>query len=96
MTVHWSLVAAKVLVLVLGSAIAALALLAYRRMGDSLLLYLGVGIGLVAVGAFVEGLLYEVLAWDLLAVHIVESVFVLTGFAILAILLRPRESRRPS
>lgn len=84
---------AKVVVLVLGSAIAALALLAYRRNGERLMLYLGIGFGSIAFGSFVEGVLFEVLQWDLEVVHTVESAFVLAGLGVVALLLRPRWSR---
>lgn len=88
------LVAAKLVVLLLGSSIAALALLAYRRNRDRLMLLLGVGFCLIALGSFVEGLLFEVFGWDLFSVHVIESVFVLAGLGTIAVLLRPRWSRQ--
>lgn len=90
---HILLIAAKTAVLLLGTAIAGLSLLAYGRTRERVMLYLGVGFGLIAFGSFLEGLLFEVLNWDLLTVHIVESVFVLAGLGTLAVTLRPRRAR---
>jgi len=90
---HDLLVAAKVVVLALGLAIAGLAFLAYRRSRSRLLLGLAVAFAVVAFGSFVEGVTYEVLGWDLAAGHIVESVFVVTGLGLIALLLRPRGAR---
>jgi hypothetical protein len=90
---HPYLVAAKVTVLLLGAAIALLSYLAHRRNGGSLMLALSIGFALIALGSFLEGLLFELLGWDLPTVHLVESVFVLAGLATLAIVLRPRGVR---
>lgn len=87
---HLLLIAAKIAVLLLGTAIAGLSVLAYTRTRERIMLYLGVGFALIAFGSFIEGLLFEVLNWDLLTVHIVESVFVLSGLGTLAVTLRPR------
>lgn len=93
MVEHPLLLVAKVAVLLLGSSVAALALIAHRRNPDRLMALLGVGFGLMAVGSFVEGILFEILDWDLFSVHIIESVFVLAGLGTIAVLLRPRWSR---
>lgn len=90
---HELLVAAKVIVLALGLAIASLAFLAYRRSRSRLLLGLAVGFALVAFGSFVEGILYEVLGRDLATGHVVESAFVVAGLSLIALLLRPRAGK---
>ncbi|MEE9268387.1 MAG: hypothetical protein V3U70_03180 [Thermoplasmata archaeon] len=90
MAEHLFLMAAKATVLLLGTAIAFLSYLAYRRNGGSLMLALSVGFALIAIGAFLEGLLFELLGWDLATVHLVESAFVFGGLVTLAIVLRPR------
>ena len=90
---HLLLVAAKIVVLALGMTIAGLALLAYRRTASRLMLGLGVGFALVALGSFVEGFLFEILDWDLVTVHLIESAFVFVGIGIIALLLRPRGAR---
>lgn len=90
---HLLLAAAKTVVLVLGLTISAWSFLAYRRRGDRLMLGLAAAFGLMAVGSFLEGFLFEILGWDLLTVHLAESVFVLAGLATVAFLLRPRRLR---
>ena len=90
---HLLLVLAKTAVLALGMAIAALAVLAYRRTRVRSMLYLGAGFTSIAFGSFIEGLLFELLDWNLMTVHIVESGFVLAGLATLAVTLRPRRPR---
>jgi len=87
---HLLLAITKTAVLVSGVAIAALAVLAYRQTRDRSMLYLGVGFTFFAFGSFIEGLLFELLDWNLMTVHIVESGFVLAGLATLAVTLRPR------
>jgi len=89
---HLLLVAAKIVVLALGMSIAGLAFLAYRRNASRLMLGLSVGFALVALGSFLEGFLFEILAWDLMTVHLIESAFVLVGIGTIAVLLRPRET----
>lgn len=91
---HFLLVAGKIAVLVLGSAITTLALLAFRRTGQRLMLYMGLGFGLVTLGSIVEGVFFESLGWDLAAVHLLESLLVLGGLAGIAAALRPRGSAR--
>ncbi len=44
----------------------------------------------MAIGSFLEAILIEFLAWDVLTVHLIESGFVLAGLSTIAILLRPR------
>ncbi len=90
---HLFLVTAKTAVLLLGVAIAALALLAHRRTRNRFMLYLGAGFTSIAFGSFIEGLLFELLDWDLMIVHVVESGFVLAGLATIAVTLRPRRPR---
>jgi len=90
---HLLLVLAKTAVLVLGVAIAALAILAYRQTRDRSMLYLGAGFTLIAFGSFIEGLLFELLDWNLMTAQIVESGFVLAGLATFAVTLRPRRAQ---
>ena len=90
---HLLLAIAKTAVLVLGVAIAALAVLAYRQTRDRSMLYLGVGFTFIAFGSFIEGVLFELLDWNLMTVQTVESGFVLAGLAALAVTLRPRRAQ---
>ena len=91
---HFLLMAGKTAVLLLGSTIAAITFLARRRTGSPLMVRLGVGFTFIATGSFLEGLLFEVLGWELLTAHLIESAFVFAGLVILAVLLRPRTVRR--
>lgn len=90
---HFLLMAGKIAVLLLGSTIAGIAFLARRRTGSPLMARLGIGFTLIAAGSFLEGVFFEVLGWELLTVHLIESAFVFTGVLILAVLLRPRTVR---
>jgi hypothetical protein len=87
---HPVLVAAKVAVLVLGASVAAVSFRGYRRTGRRLMLYLAVAFGLIALGSFTEGVAFEFLGWDLGAASGVETVIVLCGLSLLAVVLRPR------
>lgn len=88
---HPLLVIAKVAVLLLGTSVAALSLLAWRRTKSPFMFFLAVAFGLVALGSFVEGVAFEFLAWDLATATAVETAFVLCGLSLLALLLRPRK-----
>lgn len=90
---HVLLAGAKTVVLALGLTVSAWSFLAYRRTGDRLMFGLAVAFAFVATGSFLEGFLFEILGWDLLTVHLVESVFVFAGLGTIAFLLRPRGVR---
>lgn len=87
---HVGLVAAKVIVLALGAAVAGLAFLAWRRTGKRLMLFIAVAFSLIAFGSFAGGMLFEFFGWSLFAVAAVETLFVLCGLLMLVVLLRPR------
>lgn len=78
-----ALVAARLLVLGLGVATTFVAARAYRREGTRYLRDASVGFGLMTVGVFVEGVLYQVAGLGLTTVHVVESLAVAAGFAVL-------------
>lgn len=77
----------RTIVLVLGLSIAFLSYRAYRRTRLTYLRNAAIGFAVVSLGVFLEGILYEVLRWDLVTVHIIESLIVAIGFAILLISL---------
>ena len=58
---HTLSVVAKLVTTVLALVIAAQAYRAYRRHGTELLLYVGLGFGLVGLGGLLEGVLFELL-----------------------------------
>lgn len=73
----------RTLVLVLGLAIAIVSYRAYRRTGTPYLRDVSIGFAIVAIGVFSEGVLFELFDWDLVDVHIIESLLVALGFAII-------------
>lgn len=73
----------RTLVLALGLAIAVLSYRAYRRTGATYLRFAAIGFAIIAFGVFLEGVLFELLGWDLMTVHILESVVVAIGFGVL-------------
>ena len=93
MSIHDALVAVRLGVVAVGGLSSLwslrLGLGAARERWTYLLLALG--FGLVALGAIVEGILFEFAGWDLFAAHTTESVLGIAGFsAILVSILRSR------
>ena len=78
----------RLLVLVLGVTITYYSVAAYRRTRVPYLRNAAVGFGIITVGVFVEGVLFELAGLDLAVVHIVESVAVGLGFLVLLVSLR--------
>ena len=76
-----AVVRTSVLFLVL--SIAYLSFRAYRRTGDDYLRNATIGFTVVAFGVFIEEVLFEIIDWDLATVHIIETIIVAHGFAIL-------------
>lgn len=81
------LVVVRVIVLVLGIAVTFTSFRAYRRSGARYLRDASLGFGIITIGVFIEGLLFEVAGLDLAVVHIVESIAIGIGFIILLISL---------
>lgn len=73
----------RTLVLILGLLIAYFAYKAYRRTGERHLRDAAIGFTIVAIGVFIEGVLFEFLDWELVTVHIIESVIIAIGFAVI-------------
>lgn len=90
---HPLLVAAKVAVLLLGASVAGLSFLAWRRTGERLMAFLTIAFAFIAFGSFAGGVLFEFWGWNLFSVTIVETLFVLGGLSMLAVVLRPRGVR---
>lgn len=82
------LVVSRVAVLAVALAVTAISYRAYRRTGTPYLRTASVGFGVISVGVFIEGVLFELLGLDLAVVHIVESVAIGIGFLILLQSLR--------
>ncbi|WP_435119973.1 DUF7521 family protein [Halolamina sp. C58] len=82
------LVFVRLLVLVLGVLITYYSLQAYRRTGTPYMRNATLGFGIITVGVFIEGVLFEFGGFDLAVVHIIESVAIGLGFLVLLISLR--------
>lgn len=82
------LLAVKGLMLVAGGSVLYYAVKAYRRTGDQSLGYLAGGFGLVLFGSALGGLVYELIGSPLAVGVIIESVFVLFGFLLIAYSLK--------
>ncbi len=74
------IVAANTVTLVVGGAITLFALRAYRRTGLTELRALAVGLGLVASGALLGGIVHQVAAAPLLQGVAIQSVLTALGF----------------
>ena len=83
-----ALTALRILVLVLGIGITYASYQAYRREGVPYLRNASVGFGIITIGVFIEGVLYTLLGFELVTVHIIESLAVAIGFSILLYSLR--------
>lgn len=73
----------RILVLVLGLSIAYFSYKAYAETGSLYLRNAAIGFGIVSLGVFLEGVLFELLGWDLVLVHIIESLVVSIGFGVI-------------
>ncbi|MFB6360943.1 MAG: hypothetical protein ABEH59_06420 [Halobacteriales archaeon] len=82
------LVAARLAVLSLALSVTVVSYRAYRRTQTRYLRTAAIGFGVIAIGVFLEGLLFEALELNLALVHIVESVAIGVGFLILLRSLR--------
>jgi hypothetical protein len=85
MTDRWQvvLVVARVAVFVLAVATTAISYRAFKRSRSRYLRDATLGFGIITVGVFVEGVLYQLLNVSLTVVHIVESVAIALGFVLL-------------
>lgn len=77
------LVATRLVVAGLGVAVTAISWRAYRRQGTRYLRDASIGFGVITLGVLVEGVLFQVTSLGLAEVHVVESVAIGVGFAVL-------------
>lgn len=82
------LVVVRLLVLALGVAVTYYSVQAYRRTRAHYMRNAAIGFGIITIGVFIEGVLFELGGLDLALVHIVESVAIGLGFLVLLISLR--------
>ena len=82
------LIAVRLIVLGLGALITYYSLEAYRRTRTQYLRNASIGFGIITLGVFIEGVLFEFGGLDLALVHIIDSVAIGIGFIVLLISLR--------
>lgn len=78
----------RLFVLVLAVLVTYHSFTAYRRTGADYMRDASIGFGIISLGVFVEGILFEFGGLDLALVHIIESIVVGLGFLILLVSLR--------
>lgn len=77
-------------ILVLGGFVTLMSVRAYRRTDDTGLLYLGIGFGIITLGTFLAGVIYNTLDVALADGILVESLLIFIGFAVIAYSLMSR------
>lgn len=82
------LLVVRLLVLALGILITYYSFEAYRRTRTYYMRNASIGFGIITIGVFIEGALYEFGGLDLALVHIIESVAIGLGFVVLLLSLR--------
>ena len=75
-------------VFLLGLGVTWVSYKAYRRTGERFLRTATIGFAVIAIGVFIEGILFNFSSLDLTTVHIVESLAIGLGLLILHISLR--------
>jgi len=85
MTTHINLliIVAKTAILLLGGSITYYALRAYGRTGDPSLRALGIGFGVVTVGALIGGVSHQVIGADLAVGIAINSLLTAVGFGVI-------------
>ena len=85
MTTHLNIIiiVAKTAILLLGGSITYYALRAYNRTGERSLWALGVGFGIVTVGALIGGVSHQIIGTDLAVGIAINSVLTAIGFAVI-------------
>lgn len=78
----------RVIVLCLGLLITYYSFKAYRRTRAEYMRNASIGFGIITIGVFVEGVLFEIGGFDLTHSHIIESVAIGLGFLVLLLSLR--------
>jgi len=85
MTTHinFIIIVAKTAILLLGGSITYYALQAYGRTGDPSLRALGVGFGVVTIGALIGGISHQIIGTDLAVGIAINSLLTAIGFGII-------------
>ena len=78
-----TIIVAKTAILVLGGSITYYALRAYDRTSDRSLRELGIGFGVVTVGALLGGVSHQIIGADLEIGIAIDSILTAVGFAVI-------------
>lgn len=78
----------KSLITILGGLITYYAFKAYRRTGDRGLGLLCAGFATITIGAITAGISFEIIGVDLAVGMIIDGIFMIVGFALIAYSLR--------
>lgn len=78
-----TIIAAKTAILLLGGSITYYAFRAFSRTGNSSLRALGIGFGVVTVGAFIGGVSHQIIGSDLVVGIAINSLLTAIGFAVI-------------
>lgn len=82
------LIGVRLIVLTLGLLITYYSFEAYRRTGTYYMQNAAIGFGIITLGVFIEGVLFELGGLNLAVVHIIESIAIGIGFLVLLFSLR--------
>jgi len=83
MHVELAIIVAKTAILLLGGSITYYAIRAYRRTGDPSLRALGIGFGIVTVGALIGGVSHQLVGADLAVGIAIDSALTALGFGVI-------------
>lgn len=87
-TITAVLVGVRLIVLSLGVMITFYSYQAYKNARTYYLRNSTIGFGIITVGVFIEGVLFEFGGFDIVIVHLIESIGIGLGFVVLLISLR--------
>ncbi|WP_042665962.1 hypothetical protein [Haloferax sp. ATB1] len=87
-TITAVLVGVRLIVLSLGVLITFYSYQAYKNTRTYYLRNSTIGFGIITVGVFIEGVLFEFGGFDIVVVHLIESIGIGLGFLVLLISLR--------
>ncbi len=66
----------RIVTVILAATLAYLAYRAHHRKKSNSLLFLSIGFAIIGIGTAIEGVLFEFFTYDILTVHLIESLVV--------------------
>ncbi|KZN22643.1 hypothetical protein A4G99_19525 [Haladaptatus sp. R4] len=76
---HQGLIAAKIVVMILGVLIALQSYRAYRRYENQPMLFLAIGFVIISIGAVIEGILFDIVNMSIFYSGLIQSIIVIIG-----------------